>query len=192
MRRHLRVIAQRLECLAGRRGQLGRGAGVFEFPGEEVGRRAACRAGRRSRRRPGPVARARDSSHRPKASAMPRPGAYASRRPARTPGVNSVAGSAASSAAERRLDRRGQLHARDGLARWRGLAVDGHGTRRGLGVQHAARVDFVPVVVFGVHPEHRHRRDIVGVAHELGQPERRQRLQHGEERSAEESRPAGR
>ena len=33
--------------------------------------------------------------------------------------------------------------------------------QREVAVEHFGRLDLVPVVVFGIHPEHRDRRDVV-------------------------------
>ena len=53
-----------------------------------------------------------------------------------------------------------------------------HGAERRLGVEHAARVDFVPVVILGVDPEDRHRRARRSSSRtRVGQPERGERLQ---------------
>ena len=60
------------------------------------------------------------------------------------------------------------------------------GLRRHLGVEDCARADLVPVVVFGLDPEHRHRGDAVLARHLLGELDRGHRLEHRVERTAEE------
>ena len=63
----------------------------------------------------------------------------------------------------------------------------GDGERLHLGIEHAARLDLVPVVIFGIDPEHRDRRHAVLGSHLLGQPNRGERFQQREEWSAEET-----
>ena len=57
-----------------------------------------------------------------------------------------------------------------------------------VAVEHAARSDFVPVVIFRIDPEHRDRRDAVVFCNALGQLNRCQRLEQCEQRTAKESR----
>ena len=64
----------------------------------------------------------------------------------------------------------------------------GDGERLHVGIEDAARLDLVPVVILGVDPEHRDRRHAVLGAHLLGEANRGQRLQQREEWSAEETR----
>ena len=56
-----------------------------------------------------------------------------------------------------------------------------------VAVEHAARSNFVPVVIFRVDPEHRDRRDAVVRCNALCQLNRRQRLEQREQRTAKES-----
>ncbi len=56
-----------------------------------------------------------------------------------------------------------------------------------LRIEHAARLDLVPVVIFGVDPEHRDGRDAVFGFHLLSESKRSERLEKREEWSAEQS-----
>ena len=57
-----------------------------------------------------------------------------------------------------------------------------------LVVEHRARPDLVPVVVFGLDPEDRDGRHLVLPRHLVGELERRQGLEQREQRTAEETR----
>ena len=61
------------------------------------------------------------------------------------------------------------------------------GKRFHLRIEHAARLDLVPVVIFGVDPEDRDGRDAMFGLHLLGESERGERFQKREERPAEQS-----
>ena len=61
-------------------------------------------------------------------------------------------------------------------------------SRRQRFVEHRARANFVPVVIFGVDPEHGDGRHVVFALDLLGQLERRQGLEQREERSAKQPR----
>jgi hypothetical protein len=58
---------------------------------------------------------------------------------------------------------------------------------RQVGVEHLARLHFVPVMVLGINPEDGDRRHAMLVPHTIGQTQCGQRLEQGEERSAEKS-----
>ena len=62
----------------------------------------------------------------------------------------------------------------------------GDAARRQRFVEHRTRPDFLPVVVFGVDPEHRDRRHLVVARHLLGELDRGQRLEQREQRAAEQ------
>ena len=79
--------------------------------------------------------------------------------------MNSVAGIAASSALMRGVDRLVQTNARHRSGMRVRRIAGGDGERLHLGIEHAARLDLVPVVVLGVDPEHRDRRDPVLGSH---------------------------
>ena len=66
--------------------------------------------------------------------------------------------------------------------------ADGHRPVRERGIEDAARLHLVPVVVLGVDPEDRDRRHVVPRPHAFGELDRRDGLQQREQRSAEESR----
>ena len=123
---------------------------------------------------------------RPNDSATPRPGAYAGRTISVQP--------------RRELGGRQRLNERLGgvgdvvgpFERADGPLAGALG-RRGrddasaqLRVEHRARPDLFPVVVFRVDPEHRHRRDAVLARHALGQPDGRGRLEQRENGPAEQ------
>ena len=63
---------------------------------------------------------------------------------------------------------------------------DGHPVERG--VEHATRLDLVPVMVLGVNPEHGDRRDAVLGGSPLRQAEGGQRLEQREQRAAKQPR----
>ena len=69
-----------------------------------------------------------------------------------------------------------------------GRVAQRHVTGREVGVEHAARLDLVPVVVLALDPEDRHRRDAVLGRDALRQPDRRDRLEQREHRPAEQRR----
>ena len=89
--------------------------------------------------------------------------------------------------ADRGVHRFVQAHAGDrtGVRLWR--IAGGNGERLHVRIEHAARLDLVPVVIFGVDPEHRDRRHAVLGPHLLGESNRGQRFQQREEWSAEET-----
>jgi hypothetical protein len=58
--------------------------------------------------------------------------------------------------------------------------------RRQRVIEDGTRPDLLPVVIFGVDPEHRDRRNVVIARDLLGQFDRRHRLQQREQRSAEQ------
>ena len=68
---------------------------------------------------------------------------------------------------------------------WR--IAGGDSERLHVRIEHAARLDLVPVVIFGVDPEHRDRRHAVLGWYLLGESKRGQRFQEREEWSAEET-----
>ena len=59
---------------------------------------------------------------------------------------------------------------------------------RELPVEDRCRSHFVPVVIFGVDPEDRHRRHLVLAGNLVGQLQRGQRLEQREQRAAKETR----
>ena len=119
---------------------------------------------------------------------MPIPGAYAWRSSSSSAGVNSVGGRMPCELVDDRPNRGVQRDLRDG----RGVSRPRGGrptvTRFELLVEHRARPDLVPVVVFGLDPEDRDGRHLVLPRHLVGELERRQGFEQREQRTAEETR----
>ena len=84
-------------------------------------------------------------------------------------------------------DRLVQSHSCNGAGMCARQVAHRHGSRCIVGGEDAARLHFVPVVILGVHPEHRDSRHLMLGPHTFGELESCQRLEKREERSAKQS-----
>ncbi len=103
-------------------------------------------------------------------------------------GVNSVAGSADCSSDSAVVIVLIQADPRDGARVSARRISHRDRSRRGICVQHAARLHLVPVVIFGVDPEHRDRGNAVFGPHAFGELQGRQGFEKGEQRPAKQPR----
>ena len=101
-------------------------------------------------------------------------------------GVNSVAGSADCSSDSAVVIVLVQADPRDGARVSARRISHRDRSRRGICVQHTARLHLVPVVIFGVDPEHRDRGNAVFGAHAFGELQGRQGFEKGEQRPAKQ------
>ena len=102
--------------------------------------------------------------------------------------MNSVAGSAASSAASAALAESSSCDARHRALVRAGRIAERHVLRRFRSASRTPHaLHLVPVVIFGVDPEHGDRGHAVLGPHALGEPDGGQRLEQREQRAAEEA-----